>query len=73
MRGDLILLALGIFLGVFSTIGYQKVFGPSSYDECVLAKTKGWSLAERMVVERVCLKQFPWVNDAPIRIIEKKN
>lgn len=67
MRGDLILLALGICLGVFSTIGYQKVSGPSSYDECMLAKTKGWSLAERMVVERVCLKQFPWVRGPDVQ------
>ena len=63
MRGDLILVALGIFLGIFSTIGYQKVFGPSNYDECLLATVKKWAPMEVNVANSICSKKFPFVKE----------
>lgn len=63
MRGDLILIGLGILLGTFSTIGYQKVFGPSTYDECLMATAKTWASQEFYVAERICSKKFPFIKE----------
>lgn len=63
MREDLILVSLGILLGVFSVLGYQRISGPSNYDECLMASVKTWAPTEVNVANRICNKKFPFVKE----------
>lgn len=67
MRGDLILLGLGILFGVICTIGFQKVFGPSTYDECLMASVKTWAPTEVNVANRICIRKFPFVREKTVQ------